>query len=240
MDTTHDELFDGKSMKTPPLLVALSAIAAGMICFGLWMAFYYAPIEKEMGFVQKIFYFHVASAWMAMLAPCIMAVASIGYLIKKTDGWDRWGDAAVELSIVFGMMVLISGPLWGRKAWGVYWVWDVRLTSFLILVLTLVAAKIVRSYAGPAAKQISAGLGVFAVLDTAFVYFCVKFWRTTHPQQVTGAGKLDPLMKETMWFCVVAFLIVFICLFWSRLRAGRLRTGLDRLYMRATEAGLHD
>jgi heme exporter protein C len=176
-----------------------------------------------------------------MLATGIMGVASIGYLIKKTDGWDRVSDAAVELAIVFGVMVLISGPLWGRKAWGVYWVWDVRLTSTLILVLTLIACKIVRSYAGAASKQISAGLAIFALLDTVFVYFCVMFWRTTHPQQVTtGGGKLDPLMRETLFFCAFTFLVIGACMLWARLRMGRLRTGLDRLYMRATEAGLND
>jgi heme exporter protein C len=137
-------------------------------------------------------------------------------------------------------MVLISGPLWGRKAWGVYWVWDVRLTSTLILVLTLVACKIVRGYAGASAKQISAGLGVFAVLNSIFVYVCVRFWRTTHPGPVTPEGKLHPAMRETLFFCGFTFLIIFICMMWARLRMGRLRTALDRLYMRATEAGLND
>lgn len=235
-----DELFDGKPLKTSKALLALTGVAALMMMRAIWMAFYYAPEEREMGFVQRIFYFHVPSAWMMMLAAAVMAVASVGYLIKKTDGWDRLADAAVELSIIFGAMVMISGPLWGRKAWGAYWVWDVRLTSTLILVLTLVACKIVRSYAGPSSKQISAGLGVLAVLNSLFVYFCVIFWRTTHPQQVTGGGKLHPQMRETLFFCAFTFLVVGGCMLWARLRMGRLRTGLDRLYMRATEAGLND
>lgn len=236
-----DDLFDGKTMKTPPMLLALTGIAALMTARAVWMAFYYAPVEAQMGWVQKIFYFHVPSAWNTMLATTIMGVASIGYLIKKTDAWDRLSDACVELAIVFGMMVLISGPLWGRKAWGVYWVWDVRLTSFLILVLTLVACKIVRAYSGPSAKQISAGLAVFALLDTGFVYFCVMFWKTTHPQQVTlKESQLDPAMRSTLFFCGGTFLVIFICMLWARLRMGRLRTGLDRLFMRATEAGLND
>lgn len=235
-----DELFDGKSMKTPPGLLALCGLATVMTACGIWMAFYYAPVEAQMGWIQKIMYFHVPSAWNAMLAPAIMAVASIGYLIKKTDGWDRVSDAAVELAIVFGMMVLISGPIWGRKSWGVYWVWDVRLTSFLIMVLTLVACKIVRAYAGPSAKQISAGLSILAVLNAAFVYFCVMFWRTTHPPQVTSGNKLEPAMRQTLFFCAFTFLVIGACMMWARLRMGRLRTGLDRLYMRATEAGLND
>src|SRR5688572_22621180 len=108
-----DDLFDGKTMKTPPVLIALCVLAAAMTAAGIWMAFYYAPIEAQMGWVQKIMYFHVPSAWNSLIATAVMGVASIGYLIKKTDGWDRVSDAAVELAIVFGLMVLISGPLWG-------------------------------------------------------------------------------------------------------------------------------
>ncbi|MCK6549485.1 cytochrome c biogenesis protein [Myxococcota bacterium] len=240
MTTQAEELFGPSQQltKTPPLLIALTVVAAVMIVAAVWMTFFYAPVERVMGFIQKIFYFHVPAAWNMMMSVVIMAVASVGYLVKKTDAWDRVSDAAVELAMIFGIMVLLSGPLWGRKAWGVYWVWDVRLTSTLILVLTLVAVKIVREYAGPNAKQIAAGLAVFAVLDTVFVYFCVKFWRTTHPPQVTGS--LDPAMKQTLYFCALTFVVVYVCMLWARLRMGKLRTGLDRLHMQATEAGFDD
>lgn len=239
MTTATEELFDRpQGMRSPTPLLVLSLVAAAMMCTSVWMAFFYAPEEKVMGFVQRIFYFHVASAWTMFLATGIMAVASIGYLINKKDGWDQLSEGAVELAITFGLMVVISGPLWGRKAWGAYWVWDVRLTSTLILVLTLVACKIVRAYAGPSAKQISAALAVFAVLDSVFVYVSVKFWTTTHPPQVTG--NLDPQMKQTMWFCVLSYAVTFSALLWARLRLGRLKIGIDRLHMQATEAGLHD
>src|SRR5687767_13750360 len=126
-----DELFDGRMMKTPKLLIALSALAGVVLVRAIWMAFYYAPVEAQMGFVQKIFYFHVPSAWTMFVATAVLAVANVGYLIKKTDAWDRWGDSSVELALLFGTMMIISGPLWARKAWGVWWVWDVRLTSSL-------------------------------------------------------------------------------------------------------------
>ena len=242
MSAAHaSELFgDVKLTKTPPVLVAMCVLAAMMTACGVWMIFFYAPVEAQMGFVQKIFYFHVPSAWDMFISTGVMAVASIGYLLKKTDGWDRVSDASVELAMLFGLMVLISGPLWGRKAWGVYWVWDVRLTSTLILVLTLVACKIVRGYAGSNAKEIAAGLAVFAVLDALFVYFCVQFWRTTHPLQVTGEGKLEPHMRTTLFFCAFTFMLIYGCMLWARLRLGKLRTGLDRLHMQITEAGLDD
>lgn len=232
---------DGNAnLATPPFLVVLAAIAAAMTVKSVWMIFFYAPLEAQMGFVQKIFYFHVPSAWNMLLSVGVMAIGSVGYLVQKRDRWDRLADAGVELAILFGVMTVISGPLWARKAWGVYWVWDVRLTSTLILVLTLVAAKIVRGYAGPSAKQISAGLAIFAVMDSIFVYICVWLWNTNHPGPIIPQGKLDPRMRETLLFCVMTMMVIYGCLLWARLRLGKLEGGLDRLHMQATETGVFD
>jgi heme exporter protein C len=188
--------------------------------------------------VQKIFYFHVPAAWIMFLATFISAVGSVAYLIRRADRWDRVGDAGVELAILFGAMVLISGPLWGRKAWGAYWVWDVRLTSSLVLVLTLVACKIVRGYAGASAKQISSGLAVLAVVNSAFVYYSVDIWRGTHPPKIVSQGGLAKEMSQTLWFCVFTFILAFTCLFWLRLRMGKLRATMDHIHMQAAEAGM--
>jgi heme exporter protein C len=223
---------------TPIGLLGLLAVCAAMMFAAVYMVFMYAPLEKEMGFIQKIFYFHVPSAWNMFFAVGVACVGSVGFLIKRTDRWDRIGDTGTELAIVFGIMVLISGPLWGRKAWGAYWVWDVRLTSSLVLVLTMIAAKIVRGYAGPSAKQIAAGLTVFAVLDSVFVYYSVDIWRGTHPPKLVQT--LETSMKQTFWFCVLTFLLVFVSLLWVRLRMGKLKSAVDRAHMLATEAGLHD
>jgi heme exporter protein C len=217
---------------------ALAAVSGLLLAASAWMAFFYAPLESKMGFVQKIFYFHVPAAWSMFLAVICAAVGSVGFLVRRTEVWDRIGNAATELSIVFGALVLISGPLWGRKAWGAYWVWDVRLTSSLVLVLTMLAAKIVRGYAGPSARQIAAGLTVFAVINSAFVYYSVDLWRGTHPPRLVAT--LDPLMKTTLWTAVLAFVLTFFTLLWLRLRLGKLEAALDQLHMKATEAGLHD
>lgn len=227
-----------KPMGTPVLLLGLLGLAAVMFSAAVWMVFFYAPTEKVMGFVQKIFYFHVPSAWNMFWAVLVTAVGSIAYLIKRTDKWDQVGDAGVELALIFGAMVLISGPLWGRKAWGTYWVWDVRLTSCLVLVMTLAACKIVRGYAGQGAKKIAAGLAIFAVVNSLFVYYSVDIWRGTHPPKLVQT--LEPRMKSTFWFCVLTYLVAFIALLWLRLRAGRLRSAVDHLHLRATEAGLFD
>ena len=233
------ELFDHPyGMRVPRLLVALSVAAAVSMAFGAWMAFAYAPVEAQMGFVQKIFYFHVPSAWMMLLSAPLMAVASVGYLINRKDSWDRLSDAAVELAILFGLLTLITGPLWGRKAWGAYWVWDVRLTMSLVMVLTLIACKIVRTYAGSNAKQIAAGLAVMSVLNAVFVWKAVDIWKGTHPEKLTVKGNMDGDMYDAFWVCVFAFHLAYGALLWARLRMGKLRTGLDRLHMKAVEAGV--
>ncbi len=225
-------LGSGPVLSTFAVLVGLMFVAAA------YMVFFHAPTEKVMGFVQKIFYFHVPSAWNMFLGVGVAAVGSVMYLVKRTDKWDRIGDAGVELAVLFGAMVLISGPLWGRKAWGAFWVWDVRLTSSLVLVLTLVACKMVRGYAGAEAKKIAAGLAVFAVINSAFVYYSVDIWRGTHPPKLVAT--LAPAMKQTFWFSTLTFLIAFFVLLTLRLRTGRLQSALDRLHLRLTESGLDD
>lgn len=238
-ETLTRELFDDpRGLRVPRMLVALSVAAAVTMAFGAWMAFVYAPTEAQMGFVQKIFYFHVPSAWMMLLSAPLMAVASVGYLINRKDSWDRWSDASVELAVLFGVLVLITGPLWGRKAWGTYWVWDARLTMSLVMVLTLIACKIVRTYAGSNAKQIAAGLAVLSVVNAVFVWKSVEIWQGTHPDQLTVKGKMHPDMYDAFWVCVLAFHLTYAALLWSRLRMGKLRTALDRLHMKAVEVGV--
>lgn len=242
MPNAKEELFDtSKGLPVPWALVGLSVLVGVLFPICIALVFFYAPLEKEMGYVQKIFYFHVPAAWIMLISAPVMAYSSIAYLWRRTDKWDRLNDAAVELAILFGVLVLISGPLWGRKAWGVYWVWDVRLTSSLVLVLTLVACKIVRAYAGPAAKQISAGLSVLAVFNAVFVYVSVDIWRGTHPEKVVNkSGGLAPGMRLAFWLCVLTFILGYVVMLWTRVRAGKLRTALDRLRMKAIEAGLED
>lgn len=226
------------ALGSAPLLSLLCLLAAITLAGASWMVFFYAPAELKMGFVQKIFYFHVPSAWMMMLSTPLMLVGAVGYLITRRDGWDWLSDAAIELSILFGALVLISGPLWGRKAWGVYWVWDVRLTATLVLILTLIACKIARGYAGPNAKMISAGLALLSVLNAGFVWISVDIWRGNHPKKLVFT--LEPKMAMTLWVSVLGFHLAYACLLWLRLRNAKLKSRVDALYMAATEAGLDD
>jgi heme exporter protein C len=195
--------------------IALAAAAAGFVVVpGMILD---APVEPVMGFVQKIFYFHVPCAIMLFLSTFACAAGSIAYLFKGSEKGDRLAVSAAELSVLYGACVLVSGPLWGRKAWGVWWQWDARLTSSLLLVLMMVGYLIARRYAGPAGRKLAAALALFAAVNVPLVYKSVDIWRTVHPQ-TTVVPKLDPRMRPAFWS---AFLLMTLT--WSLLLALRYR-----------------
>src|SRR5260221_3893308 len=152
----------------PGFVVATVLAAAGFLFVpGLILA---APLEPVMGFVQKIFYFHVPCASMMFLSTFACAAGSLAYLFKGSEKGDHLAAAAGELGVVFGACTLITGPLWGRKAWGVYWQWDARLTTSLLLFLILVGYLLARRYGGPGGRKLSTDLALVAALDLAVVY----------------------------------------------------------------------
>ena len=129
-----------------------------------------APYESTMGLVQKIFYFHVPS-WFAMFtAVFVCGIASAVYLFKGHRGADRLAVAAAELAVLFGLIGLVTGPLWGRKAWGVWWQWDARLTMALLLELIFIGYLLVRKYGGPGSEKLAAAMAIFGMANVPFVY----------------------------------------------------------------------
>jgi heme exporter protein C len=193
-----------------------------------------APLEPVMGFVQKIFYFHVPCAIMLFLSTFVCAGGSTAYLFKGSEGGDRIAAAAGELGVLFGACVLVSGPLWGRKAWGVYWQWDARLTSSLLLFLILIGYMLARKYGGPGGRKLAAALALFAAVDVPLVYKSVDIWRTVHPQ-TTVVPKLDPRMRPAFWS---AFLLITIV--WGLLLALRVRLEAARAEVAALRLDTED
>jgi heme exporter protein C len=189
-----------------------------------------APTESTMGLVQKIFYFHVPS-WFAMFsAISACGVASLLVLIQGRKGADRVAIAGAELAVVFGLIGLITGPLWGRKAWGVYWQWDAKLTTALVMWLIFVSYLLLRRFAGAGVEKLAATVALFGMANVPFVYWSVNIWRTIHPK-TTVVPTLGPGMRGTFWFCVLAFQGVFALLLFVRLRLEKRRAELDELYL---------
>jgi heme exporter protein C len=179
-----------------------------------------APLEQTMGLVQKIFYFHVPCAWLLMLSTLVCAGGSLAYLFRGSERGDRIALSAAELGVLFGLCVLVSGPLWAKVAWGVYWQWEARLTSSLLLWLMLVAYVLARRYGGTGARRLAAALALFAAVDIPLVYFSVRFFRSIHPQ-TTVVSTLGPGMRGAFWLSLLAFTVLWLLLLWLRVTAER-------------------
>jgi heme exporter protein C len=189
-----------------------------------------APYESTMLLVQKIFYYHFAT-WMALTAAVTVCFVASGiYLFKGHEWADRMGFAAAEVTVIFGLFGLVSGSLWGRKAWGVWWQWDARLTMSFVGWLIALAYLVLRKYGGPGSEKLAAGLALFGAANVPFIYISVNIWRTIHPQ-TTVATSLPAGMRGPFWFCVTAFFLLYLLLMTARVHLERQRTALDDLYL---------
>ena len=189
-----------------------------------------APYESTMLLVQKIFYFHVPSWFVMFSAIFISGIYSAIYLFKGDRSADRVAAAAAEIAVIFGLMGLVTGPLWGRKAWGVWWQWDAKLTMALLLETIFLGYLLVRKYGGPGSDKMSAALAVFGMVNVPFVYWSVNIWRTVHPK-TSVVPTLQTGMFGAFWFSVTAFLLLFALLLSLRIRLEHQRAALDELYL---------
>jgi heme exporter protein C len=216
------------------LLTPLVVVTAAMLGYAP-IAIANAPYESTMLLVQKIFYFHI-STWMALsVAVTTCAVGSLLYLFKGNERADRVAFAAAELSVIYCTFGLISGSLWGRKAWGVWWQWDAKLTMAFMLEMIFLGYLIVRKYAGPGAEKLAAAMGVFGAATAPFIYKSADWWRTVHPQTsvMKTLGEKAPVMWNVVWFCGTAFVLLFVVLLIVRVELEERRAELDRLYLEA-------
>jgi len=193
-----------------------------------------APYESTMGLVQKIFYYHMPAAGMFLVAAVVCGIASVRYLFGGSPRQDRLAWAAAELVVLFGAIALVTGPLWARKAWGVWWQWDVRLTSSLMGWMVAVAYLLVRKYGGPGSDKLAAGLALFGMANVPFIYISVNYWRTIHPT-TNVVPTLPTSMGVPFWFCFTAFVLLFVLLLRLRVRLEEQRSRLDVLYLSLDE-----
>jgi heme exporter protein C len=227
-------LDDKTSSKILRVLVPISLV---VIAIALYMALFYAPREATMGDAQRIFYFHVPSAWLGFLAFFVVFLASILFLLKRERKWDALALSAAEIGVVFTTLVLLTGPLWAKAAWGTYWVWDARLTTTLVLWLIYVGYLMLRSSADDMKRaRMAAVLGIIGFLDVPIIYLSVTWWRTMHPALlVSESGGLDSAMKLTLMVALLSFTLLFL---WVLLIRVRLEKKRDMLALkRAHEEG---
>ena len=189
-----------------------------------------APYESTMGLVYKIFFFHMPSAWMFLIAAMVSGVYSAIFLFTGKRPADWKALAAAELAFVFGALTLVTGPLWARKAWGIWWVWDARLTSSLLVWMIFGAYMLLRRYGGPGSDKLSAAMALFGMATVPFIFVSVNYWRTLHPQ-TSVVPTLPVSMGAPLWFCVTAFFLLFLLLMQMRVRLERQRTLLEAHFL---------
>jgi heme exporter protein C len=212
----------------PALMLAVAMFAAAPV-FIAW-----APYEATMGLVQKVFYYHVPSAMVMLISLVACGIASGVFLFKGHARADRYALATAELGALFGLIVLVTGPLWARKAWGVWWQWDVRLTSSLVLWMISLAYLLLRRYGGPGSEKLAAGVALFGMMNVPFVYLSVNFWRTLHPT-TNVVVSLGPGMRGPFWWSVAAFVLLYVLMLNMRVRLEDQRAQVEELYLRMEE-----
>jgi len=211
--------------------IALGAVLFAAMLGSLYMALIGAPRERTMGDLQRIFYFHVPAAIVGMTAFAVNFAASIMYIIRKNRRWDNLGVAAAEVGVLFFSMVLITGPIWAKPVWFVWWTWSPRLTASLILCMLYLAYLLIRKYIEDPERRglASAVFGIIAFVDAPLVWFSIRWWRDIHPSPVLESGGLAPSMLP-------AFLLLMIYLLRRRFFLAALECEVEYL---AREAEVH-
>src|SRR5271170_7738776 len=210
----------------------LAVLTGALLSYALYQALVVAPTEQTMGNVQRIFYYHVPSAWTAFILFSINFVASIVYLIRRNAKADMLALVTAEVGVVFCTVNLVTGPIWARPVWGIWWTWDLRLTLTLVLWLIYVSYIVLRRFSSSGQTPLLAAvLAVFGALDVPLVYFSIWFFRTQHPQPVIGGGgSMDPRMLHVLLINWMAFLCFAFLVCRSRFRLELLHREIEEAH----------
>lgn len=219
--------------------LVLTATSAVLMLLALLMVFRYAPREVTMGEVQRIFYFHVASAWVGFFAFFVTFLGGIAYLARGERRWDILALSSVEVGLVFITMAVVTGSLWARPTWGTYWTWEPRLTISAIQLLVYIAYIMLRSASdNPAAgARFAAVYGIVAFVTVPLSWFAIRWWRTIHPDILTagngGGMAMTPRMVQTLMVSLLAFTVLYIVIVRQRVHLERAVDALAHLRQRA-------
>ena len=232
-------------MKSKPrALSILDTLTAILFVIAVLMVFFYVPVERVMGLVQKVFYFHVAAAWVGMLGFMVAAVVGVLYLVKGDPKYDVAGLAAVEISLVFFFVAIIMGSIWARPIWNTWWTWDPRLTTATIVELIYAAYLMLRQGVEDPDRRARFG-AVYAILGFVSIpmtFISIHLLRTIHPvivgggdPSVEGGFSMIGPMKQTFFFSLFTFSVFFVDLFWHRIRLGHLAAKVEELRLKVSD-----
>jgi heme exporter protein C len=221
--------------------VLFGAVAVLLVIAGAYAAFFIAPTERTMGVLQRIFYFHAATAWAGMDAFFLCFACNLLYVFKRQQKYDSLGVASAEVGLACTTVVLLTGPIWAKPAWGIWWTWDARLTSTFVLWLLYVSYLLLRSLIEEPDRRALLGalFGIFAYIDVPLVFFSIRWWRTQHPAPVIMGGPgsgLDPTMSKVFFFNVLAMHVFALFLIGERYVLEKMKAEVEIL-QREAEAG---
>lgn len=227
----------------PVALRILDIVSLIVLAIAAYLALVFAPTELVMGNVQRVFYFHIGTAWTALLGFLLAAVFSVAYLTTKDLKWDRMQVAAVEVSLVFFLITIVLGSIWARPAWNTWWTWDPRLTTAAVTELIYIAYFMLRQGIDDPERRARFG-AVYALLggiSAPITFFAIRLFRTIHPVVIGGANaaaqggfNMTGNMKIAFFFGLFAFTIIFVDLFWNRVRLGDLQDQVEQLKLKVT------
>ncbi|MEN4040726.1 MAG: cytochrome c biogenesis protein CcsA [Anaerolineaceae bacterium] len=228
----------------PRLLSVIDLVALLMLAAAIYMVFVFAPIERVMGLVQKVFYFHVSAGWVGMLSYLVAAIAAVVYLVTRRRSWDTVSLAAVELGLVFMLINIITGSIWARPIWNTWWTWDPRLTTATIMELAYAGYLMLRgAVEDPERRSRFASVyAIIAFISVPLTYFSIRIFRTIHPVVIgngapgnEGSFDMTPAMLQTFMFSLLTFSVIYVSLLWHRIRLGRLADQVEELKMRYSD-----
>ncbi|MEP6895440.1 MAG: cytochrome c biogenesis protein CcsA [Chloroflexota bacterium] len=227
----------------PALLKFIDVLAVILLAVATYFALVKAPTELVMGQVQRIFYFHIGTAWTALLGFLFGSVLSVVYLITKDLKWDRYQVAAIEVSLVFFLITIALGSIWARPAWNTWWTWDPRLTTAAITELVYIAYFMLRQGLDDPDRRARFG-AVYALIggiSAPITFYAIRLFRTIHPVVIAGGNPeaqgsfaMTPDMLTAMFVALIAFTVIFIDLYWNRIRLGNLEAEVEELKLKAT------
>lgn len=202
-------------------LLPLFCLAVLAICVAQWTIYFYAPLEESMGITQKIFYLHLPASFWALISFFLVFVFSVAYLCKRRFQFDIWARSFAELGILYASIALLTGMVWAKTAWGVWWTWDPRLITTLIMWFVYIGYLILNSLELPRERKaiLRAVVGIAAFLDVPLVFFSARIFRSIHPNVFASSdGSLESEMTITVVICIIAFGILWFSLALFRYR----------------------
>ena len=203
------------------------------MAFTLYLVYFWVPTEQNLGVSQRIFYFHVPLGWIGMVSIIVVAVASILHLITGRQKWDDLSYSTAELGVIYASLILVTGAIWGKPVWGVWWTWDPKLTTTLVLWFIFVGYLMVRAYgpAGGQGKRFASVIALIGAIDAPIIYKATDWWRSAHPDNNIPSD-LDGRMLLTLLVSVVTFTVIYLYLLMERYSLRKSESDLDELHQR--------